>query len=265
MGDYKDATSMDQALAGVDRLLLISSYPDQSVPRFTQHQNVINAAVHNQVKWLGYTSFFHADRTQNPLAADHLKTEQFITKTDLPHSFLRNNWYLENELPALQAALTHQQPIVTTAGKQTIGWASERYYAQAAANLLSNSEDELKFVYELTGTFHTYAELIKTVTNVTGQEVKLQQLLPAEFADWIKQQNWNAPTQQFFLNCQKLMRAGDLGPQEEQPAIQMGMIHAEINQSRSHYQDLPQVLGRPLPSLTDQVRDLMTPKPGYLL
>ncbi|USS85842.1 NAD(P)H-binding protein [Fructilactobacillus cliffordii] len=264
-GDYGDPASLQAALTDVDRVLLISSHPNEAVPRITQHKNVVQAAVQNHVHWLGYTSFFHADRCQNPLAADHLATEQFINQTNLPHSFLRNNWYLNNEFPALQAALQQKDPIVTTAGKQSIGWAAESYYAQAAANLLSNPEDELKSSYELTGVFHTYTELIKAVRTVTGQDVQLQQLTPAEYQAWLQQQNLDAATQQFLINCQALMRSGALGPQVAKQTVEMGMSHETIAKRHAQYQDLPQTLSRPLPSLTEQVRDMLTPKPGYLL
>ncbi|USS88911.1 hypothetical protein [Fructilactobacillus cliffordii] len=61
------------------------------------------------------------------------------------------------------------------------------------------------------------------------------------------------------------MRSGALGPQVAKQTVEMGMSHETIAKRHAQYQDLPQTLSRPLPSLTEQVRDMLTPKPGYLL
>ncbi|USS84741.1 NAD(P)H-binding protein [Fructilactobacillus myrtifloralis] len=264
-GDYTNPASLQTALHEVDRVLMLSAHPDETVSRLTQHQNVVTAAVDNHVQWLGYTSFFHADQWHNPLIDDHRKTEQLIAATAVPHSFLRNNCYLENEQPALKTALQQHQPLVTTAGDQVIGWAAERYYAQAAAVLLSKATEELQPVYELTGAFHTYTDLVAAVQTVTGTKLALQQVTPAEYQRWLKDKKVNATTTQFLTNWQQLLRAGAFGPQIDHQPVQMGMSHQEIADIQSQSQDLPRLLGQPLPSLTEQVRDLLTPKPGYLL
>lgn len=97
IGDYDKQTSITEALQGIDRVLFISSQPGGKVDRKVQHQNVVNAIQANPVSFVAYTSFAHAQSSPTPLAQDHKLTEVMITKTNIAHSFLRNNWYLENE------------------------------------------------------------------------------------------------------------------------------------------------------------------------
>lgn len=67
--DYAKPETLAAALAGVDRLVLISA----SVigQRVSQHHNVIEAAKRAGVKRIVYTSLLHADRSPLGLAEEH--------------------------------------------------------------------------------------------------------------------------------------------------------------------------------------------------
>ncbi|WP_369385612.1 NAD(P)H-binding protein [Lacticaseibacillus camelliae] len=119
--DYTDVDQMTQALKNVDRLLFISSVPGGAVSRSQQHQNVVTAAKRAGVNYIAYTSFPHADVSTAALAADHHATEQAILDAGIKHSFLRNNWYLENEMPRLKAAAAGQD-FLYAAGEGKVGW-----------------------------------------------------------------------------------------------------------------------------------------------
>lgn len=102
ISDYADKESMKKALKGIDRLLFVSGSPGN---RQEEHANVVEAAKEVGVSYIAYTSFAGADKATSPLAADHIFTEKLIEKTGIAHTFLRNNWYLENEMPIVDAAL----------------------------------------------------------------------------------------------------------------------------------------------------------------
>lgn len=155
-GDYDDEQQLVDSLQGVDKLLLISSQPGGAIPRLEQHNNVINAAKTAGVKFIAYTSFPHADTSTTPLSEDHRETEKAIIDAGIQHSFLRNNWYLENEAATLNAAASGK-PFVYSAGDGKTGWALESEYAQAAAIVLAN--DDSKEIYELSGKARTYRDL----------------------------------------------------------------------------------------------------------
>ena len=123
--DYGDEAAVEKALAGVDKLLFISSQPGGAVTRADQHKNVVEAAKNAGVGYVTYTSFPKASESDNWLAADHKLTEKLLKESGLKHSFLRNNWYLENEMTFL--ALGPANRIYWA--NNFAGWAPESEYA----------------------------------------------------------------------------------------------------------------------------------------
>ena len=80
--DYDRPDTLNRALVGVDRMLLISS--DAVGTRARQHQAVIDAALTAKVALLAYTSMLHADATPAKLAAEHKATEERSPHPDCP-------------------------------------------------------------------------------------------------------------------------------------------------------------------------------------
>jgi NAD(P)H dehydrogenase (quinone) len=93
-GDYSPPDTLNAALAGVDRLLLVSS--SEPGQRVAHHTNVIEAAKTAGVSRIVYTSMLNADHTTNPLAGEHQDTERVLGEAGVPFTLLRNGWYTEN-------------------------------------------------------------------------------------------------------------------------------------------------------------------------
>src|ERR1044072_5928199 len=91
---YEDAASLVAALAGTDKVLLISS--SEARQRIPQHRHVIDAAKATGVKLFTYTSILHADTTPMLLAVEHRETEALIRSSGLPFLVLRNGWCTED-------------------------------------------------------------------------------------------------------------------------------------------------------------------------
>ncbi|MER6791228.1 NAD(P)H-binding protein [Amycolatopsis mediterranei] len=91
--DLDDVAGTAAALTGVEKLLLVS-FGDLG-GRVAQHGNAIDAARQANVPHLVYTSGLHAPTTVLRLAADHKATEELITASGIPATFLRNGWYTE--------------------------------------------------------------------------------------------------------------------------------------------------------------------------
>src|SRR3569833_2776191 len=84
--DYTKPASLAAALAGVDKVLLISS--SEVGQRTAQHRNVVDAAKKVGVKLLGYTSILRADTSPKRQAVEHLATENYIRSAGVPFVFL---------------------------------------------------------------------------------------------------------------------------------------------------------------------------------
>ncbi|MCW2771101.1 MAG: NAD(P)-dependent oxidoreductase [Aeromicrobium sp.] len=174
---YDDRAALDLALAGVDRVLLVSG--NEMGQRVAQHRNVIDAAVAQGVQLLAYTSAPAAGVSTLPVAPEHLATEEYLATTDLDHVLLRNGWYHENYLPALEAARSTGS-VLTSAGNGKVASAARADFAEGAAVVLTTDEP-LKPVYELGGDVAwTQSELAATLSDLLDTPVTVAEVEPEQ-------------------------------------------------------------------------------------
>lgn len=166
--DYTKPESLEAALEGVDRLLLVSG--SAVGQRVAQHRNVITAAQNAGVTFIAYTSAPRADTTDLALAPEHKATEQLIRDSGIPFAFLRNSWYSENYFQVLEQA-QHTGLVIASLEDGRVASASRRDYAEAAAVVLAEEGHEGK-IYELSGdTSWGYDDLVAVLTDILGREV----------------------------------------------------------------------------------------------
>ncbi|MCL9661459.1 SDR family oxidoreductase [Paenibacillus hunanensis] len=232
-GDFDKPETLDSAFAGVDRLLLISTDGDNET-RIRQHGEAAKAAARAGVGFIAYTSVGNAQESGLGLAPVHKATENAILETGLPYSFLRNNWYLENELSSIGAA-NAGAPWVTSAGDGKVGWATRDDYAAAAVAVLTGEGHE-NTIYELSGPLLTQEELAAAVGKVLGKDITVQQVDDETYAEIMK----GAGLPDFLLPILV--------------GIQQGIRehHLEVEHS-----DFEKVLGRPLTPLEEGIRQIL--------
>jgi NAD(P)H dehydrogenase (quinone) len=178
--DYTKPETLDAALAGVDRLLLISS--NTVGQRASQHQNAIEAAKRAGVSLIAYTSILHADTTPIVLADEHKATEAALKKSGVPYVLLRNGWYTENFTGAIQAVLAHNA-VVGSSGKGRVSGAARADYAAAAAAVLTATANQAGKIYELAGDeAFTLAEYAAEVAKQSGKPITYNDLPEADYA-----------------------------------------------------------------------------------
>ena len=166
VADYDQPDALRAALAGVDRLLLISS--SAIGQRAAQHANVIEAAKANGVARIVYTSLLKADTNTMPLGEEHVATEQLLTDSGIPAVVLRNGWYVENYTGQLD---TYRAvgAIIGAVGDARVALAPRSDYAAAAAVALL--DDTVTGVHELAGPAVTMSEFAAVLIDVTGSEL----------------------------------------------------------------------------------------------
>ncbi len=176
--DYARPGTLAAALAGAEKLLLISS--TALGQRLEQHSAVIDAARSTGVKLLAYTSILRAHTSTLALAAEHKATEQYLQASGLPFVLLRNGWYLENHTETLAPALEHGA-ILGAAGDGRFASASRADYAGAAVAVLTTPGHENK-TYELAGDrAFTLSELAAAVSTAAGRQVVYNNLPPQAY------------------------------------------------------------------------------------
>lgn len=176
--DYNDAASWDQALAGAERVLLISS--SEIGRRTAQHRAVIDAAKRAGVQLLAYTSLLHADTSVLGLAGEHRATEADIAASGLPFTILRNGWYTENYAAGIPAAL-QLNALYGCAGEGKIASAARADYAAAAAIVLSAPVQAGK-IYELAGDqAYTLSEFAAELSRQSSRAINYVNLPEADY------------------------------------------------------------------------------------
>ncbi|USK60781.1 SDR family oxidoreductase [Peribacillus asahii] len=232
-GDFDRSETLDTAFAGIDRLLIISADGDNET-RILQHTNAVEAAKRAGVKFIAYTSLANATESKNLMAPPHIATEAAIVKTGIPYSFLRNNWYLENEIGSIQGALAGA-PWVTSAGEGKVGWALQQDYAEAAATVLVGEGHE-NTVYELSGPLLTQEELVNALGVVLSKEIPVQQVNDETYAEIMK-----------GLGLPDFVIPIVVGIQE---SIRNGSLEVESN-------DFEKVLGRPVTPISEALTQIV--------
>jgi NAD(P)H dehydrogenase (quinone) len=232
-GEFDRPETLDTAFKGIDRLLIISADGDNET-RIRQHTNAVAAAERAGVKFIAYTSIANAQESKNMLAPTHKATEEAILKTGIPYSFLRNNWYLENESSSIQGVLAGA-PWVTSAGTGKVGWALQQDYAEAAAAVLAGNGHE-NTIYELSGKLFTQEEFASALGAVLGKEVPVQQVDDASYAEIMKGAGVPEFLIPFLGGIQKDIREGTL----------------EIESS-----DFEKLLGRPAAPLSEGLSQIV--------
>jgi NAD(P)H dehydrogenase (quinone) len=227
--DYSRTQALADALAGVDRLLLVSS--SEAGQRVAHHTNVIEAATTAGVSRIVYTSMLNADDTSNPLAGEHQDSERVLRAADVPFTVLRNGWYTENYTDQLGQYLQRGE-IVGAAGGGRISAATRQDYAAAATAALLQDEEGNR-TYELGGPAFDLTELARVISEVTGASVAYRDLPVVEYSSWLQVAGLDEGSAQFVAALDASIARGDL---------------------ETKSQDLARLLGRPATPLTDVVR-----------
>ena len=179
--DYDRPETLAPALAGVERLLLISS--SEVGKRAPQHRAVIEAAkaAGVGVGEIVYTSLLHADRSPLSLAAEHVETEAALAESGIPHTILRNGWYAENYTGSIPTALQHGA-LIGAAGAGRVSGAARADYAEAAARVLAEGGHAGQ-TYELAADdAWTLADLAAEISRQSGHDIPYVDLPEAEYA-----------------------------------------------------------------------------------
>jgi NAD(P)H dehydrogenase (quinone) len=226
--DYSRPETLGAALAGVERLLLVSS--SVTGQRVAHHSNVIEAAKAAGTSRVAYTSMLNANSSTSPLAAEHRDTERALRESEVPFTVLRNSYYTEGYTDQLGQHLEAGE-IVGAAGTGRISAAPRRDYAAAAARALLADEGGNR-TYELGGPAFDLPKFARVVTEVTGTKVSYRDLPAEEYASWLQGAGLDEATAQFVAALDASVARGDL-------------------ETASH--DLPQLLKRPATPLSEVV------------
>ncbi|WEV43403.1 NAD(P)H-binding protein [Lactobacillus sp. ESL0684] len=232
IANYDDPQTLNTAFQGVTRLLFVSS--SEIDKRQAQHQNIIAAAQKNGISYIAYTSFGEADTSTSPLAVDHAYTEKLILASGIEHTFLRNNWYLENEASLVAAALKTER-FVHAGGDGKAGWGLKREFAEIGARAVSGKFN-FPSILEVGGPLLTYHQLADALANVTDKKLAIN-ATDAQASAKFLEDNADLPKNaaEFSASSQEIVKSGSLAIETD---------------------DMIKYLGHPLTPIEDAVKEL---------
>ncbi len=230
IADYSDVDSLVKAFEGIERLLFIS------VSVHELQINVVEAAKLAGIQFIAYTSIAGIDNSKFGLEINHKATEQLIMESGIPHTFLRDNWYLDMMQGMIRAAAKSGK-MLYFAENGKAAWALKKDYAEVGARVITG--EGYPEVLELAGRPVTYAEIGAAIAEAIGRPVEIVSGSQKEYTSWMME---NGATQIGIMlgsSYQEYALAGNNGEEDLSPA------------------DMEKVLDRPLRSLTDSVKELL--------
>jgi NAD(P)H dehydrogenase (quinone) len=206
--DFTDSATLDTALAGAEKFVLVSS--SEVGQRAAQHQNAIDAAARAGVAQLVYTSAPKATDTTLILAPEHKATEEAIAASGVPATVLRNGWYHEN-YDGSYAQAAQSGVYLASTGDGRVASAPRTDYAEAIAAVLTE-EGHLGAVYELSGdAAWTGDDFAAAASAASGRSVTYRSVSPEEHLAALKDAGLDDGTAGFVVALDGNIRDGLLG------------------------------------------------------
>lgn len=174
--DFDDPASLPAAMAGGERMLLISTA--RVGTRVGQHRNAVAAAVAAGVRHIAYTSLIAADAPDNPAIVkhDHRATEQIIEASGAQWTHLRDSQYAEAIALAMviPALATGHKP--DNCGEGTVAFVSRDDCVASAVTVLTQ-EGHGNRAYTLTGPdLLTIPQALAMASQIAGKPITVEQV-----------------------------------------------------------------------------------------
>lgn len=229
-GDYGDPASVQAAMQGIDKVLLVTSPAREGL--IEHHRNAIEAAERAGVSHLAYVSYAVRDvetAALRPMLEAIVGTEQLVRDSAVPaYTILRNTQYAD-AIPFFvgAAALTHGFRIPGGTGK--VPYALRREMGEAAANALAEDGHEGK-IYQLTGPAgYTFADVAAALSRYAGTEVAYQDITAEEHATALAGFGLPAPAVAALTGFITDMRDGHFDVQSTDLATLLGRAPADLD------------------------------------
>ena len=223
IGEYDNKPSLEQAMNGIDKVLLVSGLDMTKVVQ--QHQNVVDAALKAHVKCLAYTSNCLRDpgTVVNSIMLTHVQTEDYIQASGLNYIIFRNVLYMDSMAMFMLGNRVPETGIALPAGQGRVSYALRSDQAEAIGNVLAQ-EDCGNRVYNFTNSrTYSFYDVADALSELTGKHISYSPVDMQTYKDRARQQGI---------------------PQQAVEAMESFMTDIQNGQGSTLSPDLEEALGR---------------------
>ncbi|GHF36227.1 NAD(P)H dehydrogenase (quinone) [Deinococcus metalli] len=182
IGEYDDRSSLERAMHGVERVLLIAGTDEER--RVQQHQQVVDAARAAGVQGVAYTGRTLKDPSTmaNVLMDGHFRTEELVRASGLPFTIFRNVLYMDTLPRFVGERVFETGTIALPAGEGRVAFALRREMGEAMANALA-ADVWPRELYHLTGgVAASFDDVAAELTRLSGRQVTYRPTEAGAFA-----------------------------------------------------------------------------------
>ena len=234
VGEYDDIPSVEAAMRGVDKVLLISG---GNAPNLVeQHQNVVTAAKRAGVQCLAYTGRIFKDRATlaSAFMDTHYQTDDIVMASGMNYTLFRNNLYMDSLLWLVGPNAT-ETGINLPTGDGKVAFALRSDMGEAMANVLAGQDGDNR-IYHFTGArAYSFEEVAAALSDLTGKTVRYNPLTSEAYLAQLKAQGT---------------------PEEVAGHVLDSMIDIKNGQSEEVSDDLERALGRKPTGLKEGLKTL---------
>ncbi|MBT1705270.1 SDR family oxidoreductase [Chryseosolibacter indicus] len=184
-GDFDDVASVDRAMEGIEKVLLISTVDHH---RYQQHRNVIDAAKRAGANHISYTSVAIKDvqaSLVNSHLESHIQTEDYIKGSGLSYNIFRNSLYTD-VIPIYVGQHVFEQGIYLPAGSGRVAFALRSEMGEGIANALMQKGNENRICHLTGRELYSFSDIARVLSEISGKTIPFVDADPNTFPDKLK-------------------------------------------------------------------------------
>jgi NAD(P)H dehydrogenase (quinone) len=179
-GDYNSRSDFDEALKGVDVVMLVSGM-DVPEKRIEQHRNIINAAKAAGVRKVVYSSIIGDDGNSSfdAIVQSNRQTEKDIRESGLEWSIGRNGLYIEPDIEYIENYIKEGK-IANCAGDGICSYTTRTELAYAYVQMITK-DDRNGQIFNLAGESISQTQLAAYLNTAFNSSLVYEEMSPEEY------------------------------------------------------------------------------------